>query len=150
LKDNRDKKGKQTTGTIAISLTIIGLAAQITYFITRWIAGGHAPLSNLFEFMTFLGMSLVFAFIIIYFIYRLNILGLFALPIALIIIAFASMFPSEISPLVPSLQSPWLYIHVSTVSLSQGILGISFVAGLIYLIKQIDQRKRSKGNMWLE
>lgn len=150
LKDNRGKKEKDTTGTIAISLTIIGLAAQITYFITRWIAGGHAPLSNLFEFMTFLGMSLVFAFIIIYFMYRLNILGLFALPIALIIIAFASMFPSEISPLVPSLQSPWLYIHVSTVSLAQGILSVSFVAGLMYLIRQINQSKRSKNNIWLE
>src|SRR5699024_200831 len=44
----------------------------------------------------------------------------------------------------------WLYIHVTTVSLSQGILGISFVAGLIYLIKQIDQKKRNKKNMWLE
>src|SRR5699024_2711443 len=80
----------------------------------------------------------------------LNILGLFALPIALIIIAYASMFPTDLSPLVPSLQSPWLYIHVTTVSLSQGILGISFVAGLIYLIKQIDQKKRNKKNMWLE
>src|SRR5690625_854319 len=123
---NRDKK-KNITGTIAIWLTIIGLAAQIVYFITRWIVGGHAPLGNLFEFMTFLGMCLVLGFIIIYFIYRLNVLGLFALPIALIIIAYASMFPTSISTLVPSLQSPWLYIHVSTVSLSQGILSISFV-----------------------
>src|SRR5699024_8114873 len=127
-------------------LTIIGLIAQMVYFITRWIASGHAPVGNMFEFMTFLGMSLVLAFIIIYFIYRLNILGLFALPIALIIIAYASMFPTELSPLVPS----WLYIHVTTVSLSQGILGVSFVAVLIYLIRQIDQTKRSKKNMWLE
>src|SRR5699024_11314919 len=67
-----------------------------------------------------------------------------SLPIALIIIAYASMFPSELSPLQPSLQSPWLYIHVTTVSISQGILGISFVAGLIYLIRQIDQTKRSE------
>src|SRR5699024_41848 len=73
-----------------------------------------------------------------------------SLPIALIIIAYASMFPSSLSPLVPSLQSPWLYIHVTTVSISQGILGISFVAGLIYLIKEIDQKKRNKKNMWLE
>jgi len=150
INDKNKKKKKSKTGTIAIWLTIVGLAAQITYFITRWIAGGHAPLGNMFEFMTFLGMSLVLAFIIIYFIYRLNILGLFALPIALIIIAYASMFPTEISPLVPSLQSPWLYIHVTTVSLSQGILGISFVAGLIYLIRQIDQSKRNKHNTWLE
>ncbi|HLR68677.1 MAG TPA: cytochrome c biogenesis protein CcsA, partial [Virgibacillus sp.] len=154
IKDNKKDKNKQKkkglTGTIAISLTIIGLITQVGYFITRWLASGHAPVGNMFEFMTFLGMSIVLAFIIIYFIYRLSILGLFALPIALILIAYASMFPTEISPLVPSLQSPWLYIHVTTVSLSQGILGISFVAGLIYLIKQIDQRKRNKGNMWLE
>ena len=150
IKDKNKQKKKDITGTIAISLTIIGLITQLAYFITRWIAGGHAPVGNMFEFMTFLGLSIVLAFIIIYFIYRLNILGLFALPIALIIIAYASMFPSSLSPLVPSLQSPWLYIHVTTVSISQGILGISFVAGLIYLIKEIDQKKRNKKNMWLE
>lgn len=150
IKDKDKQNKRNVTGTIAIWLTMIGLASQIGYFITRWVAGGHAPLGNLFEFMTFLGMSLVLAFIIIYFIYRLNILGLFALPVALIIIAYASMFPSELSPLVPSLQSPFLYIHVSTVSLSQGILGISFVAGLIYLLRQIDQSTRNKRNMWLE
>lgn len=150
IKDKNKQNKKNVTGTIAIWLTMIGLASQVGYFITRWIAGGHAPLGNLFEFMTFLGMSLVLAFIIIYFIYRLNILGLFALPVALIIIAYASMFPKDLSPLVPSLQSPFLYIHVSTVSLAQGILGISFVAGLIYLLRQIDQSTRNKQNMWLE
>src|SRR5690625_900102 len=147
----RDKKAeKDILGTIAISITIIGFVMQVIYFITRWIVSGHAPLSNLFEFMTFLGLSLVLAFIIIYFIYRLKILGLFALPIVLIIIAYASMFPQEISPLVPSLQSPWLWIHVTTVSLSQGVLGISFIAGLIYLVRQVDQSTRNKSNIWLE
>src|SRR5699024_6726464 len=97
IKDKNKQKKKWKTGTIAISITIIGLIAQMIYFITRWIASGNAPVGNMFEFMTFLGMSLVLAFIIIYFIYRLNILGLFALPIALIIIAYASMFPTELS-----------------------------------------------------
>src|SRR5690625_1644933 len=106
IKDKNQKTKKSTAVTFAISLTIICLLAQIAYFITRWIASGHAPLSNLFEFMTFLGMSLVLAFIIIYFIYRLNILGLFALSIALIIITYASIFLREYSPLYPSLQSP--------------------------------------------
>src|SRR5699024_5230242 len=95
-------------------------------------------------------MTFLFAFIIIYFIYRLSVLGLFALPTAMIIIAYASMFPTEVAPLVPSLQSHWLYIHVTTVSLAQGILSISFVAGLIYLIRQIDQSVRSKRTTWLE
>src|SRR5699024_3928993 len=122
IKDKNKQKKKGKTGTIAISLTIIEIIAQMIYFITSWILRGHAAVVNMFEFINFLWMSLVLAFIIIYSIYRLNILGLFALPIALIIIAYASMFPTELSPLVPSLQTPWLYIHVTTVSLSQGIL----------------------------
>src|SRR5690625_7877444 len=71
IRDKRTTDGKVgISGTIAISLTILGFIAQLVYFITRWIAGGHAPVSNMFEFVTFLGMSLVLAFIIIYFIYR--------------------------------------------------------------------------------
>lgn len=151
IRDKRRKNDKSgIAGSIAISLTIIGFLAQLVYFITRWIASEHAPVSNMFEFVTFFGMSIVLTFIIIYFIYRLNVLGLFALPIALIIIAYAGMFPSAIAPLVPSLQSHWLYIHVTTVSLSQGILGISFVAGLLYLIKNVEQSTRSKETTWLE
>src|SRR5699024_2579754 len=150
IKESKKKDNKSVSGKIGITITIIGFLAQIVYFITRWIASGHAPVSNLFEFVTFFGMGLVFAFIIIYFIYKLNILGLFALPIAMIVIAYASMFPTEIAPLVPSLQSHWLYIHVTTVSLGEAILSISFVAGLIYLIRQIDQTVRSKRTTWLE
>ncbi|MGY0691810.1 c-type cytochrome biogenesis protein CcsB [Virgibacillus sp. FSP13] len=150
IRQKNDKNKKGVAGKIGITITIIGFLSQLVYFVTRWIASGHAPVSNMFEFMTFFGMGLVFAFIIIYFIYRLSILGLFALPIALIVIAFASMFPTEVSPLVPSLQSHWLYIHVTTVSLAEAILSISFVAGLIFLIRQIDQSVRSSRTTWLE
>ncbi|WP_019242077.1 MULTISPECIES: c-type cytochrome biogenesis protein CcsB [Bacillus] len=135
---------------IGIILTIIGFISQLGYFITRWIASGHAPVSNLFEFTTFFGMMLVGAFIVIFFIYRANILGVFTLPIAVLIIAFAAMFPREITPLVPSLQSHWLQIHVTTAAAGQAILAISFAAGLIYLIKTIDQSKSSKKTFWLE
>ncbi|MEM5607340.1 hypothetical protein AAHH76_07470 [Bacillus toyonensis] len=59
-------------------------------------------------------MMLVGAFIVMYFMYRVSIMGLFALPVALLLIAYASMFPREISPLIPSLKSNWLHIHVTT------------------------------------
>ncbi|GAA0445572.1 MAG: c-type cytochrome biogenesis protein CcsB [Bacillota bacterium] len=144
------RKSDGKAAKIGITLAIIGFLAQVSYFITRWMGSGHAPVSNLFEFMTFFGMAIVLGFIIIYFIYKLPVLGLFALPVALIIIAYASMFPTEVSPLIPSLQSHWLYIHVTTVSLAQGILTISFVAGLIYLIRQIDQTKLTRRSFSLE
>ncbi|SOC38115.1 c-type cytochrome biogenesis protein CcsB [Ureibacillus acetophenoni] len=137
-------------GRIAILVTIIGFLAHLGYFITRWIYSGHAPVSNMFEFTTAFGMFLVGAFILIYFMYRVTALGLAALPIALLIIGWAAMFPQEVTPLVPSLQSHWLTIHVITAALGQSILAISAVAGLIYLLKDVDTKKKGKQRFWLE
>ena len=150
IKGKADTRNYNGWAKAGITVTIIGFAAQVGYFITRWIASGHAPVSNLFEFTTFFGMMLVGAFIIIYFIYKASILGVFTMPIALLIIAYASMFPREISPLVPSLKSHWLQIHVTTAAAGEAILAISFAAGLIYLLKFIDQTKASKRTFWLE
>ncbi|MGG0788412.1 c-type cytochrome biogenesis protein CcsB [Peribacillus simplex] len=152
IKDKRgaEEKKQNIWAKLGIFITILGFAAQIGYFITRWIAAGHAPVSNLFEFTTFFGMMLVGAFILIYFLYKTPALGLFALPIALLIIAYASMFPTEISPLIPALQSDWLHIHVTTAAAGQSILAISFVTAIIYLIKFVDQTHSSKRTFWLE
>lgn len=150
VKKGEIEKRPNKWATIGITTTVIGFATQIGYFITRWIAAGHAPVSNLFEFTTFFGMMLVGAFIFIYFIYKTPALGLFALPIAIIIIAYASMFPRDISPLIPALQSDWLHIHVTTAAIGQAVLAISFVASIIYLIKYVDQTRSSKRTFWLE
>ena len=147
---SNEKKGTNRWGKIAVFLTIIGFISQLGYFITRWIAAGHAPVSNMFEFTTFFGMALVGAFIVIYFIYRTTLLGLFTMPVAILVIAYASMFPRDITPLIPALQSYWLHIHVTTAAIGEAILAISFAAGLIYLVKAIDQTKTSKRTFWLE
>lgn len=146
--EKREKPG--IAGNIGIVLTILGFLSQVTYFVTRWMASGHAPISNMFEYSTFFSMTITLGFIIIYLIYKTPVLGVFALPITIIIIGYASMFPSEISPITASLQSYWLPIHVSTVSLGQGLLSISFIAGLIYLVRQINQSVRNKKTTSLE
>lgn len=137
-------------GKLAIIVAIIGLVAHFGYFITRWIYVGHAPVSNMFEFTTAFGMFIVLSFIVIYFMYKVPSLGVVALPIAALIITFATMFPTEVSPLVPSLKSNWLTVHVITAALGQSIFAISFVAGLIYLLKEVDVSKKSKERFWLE
>ena len=95
--------GKNTGkwGKLAIVVTIIGFLSQLGYFITRWIYTGHAPVSNMFEFTTAFGMFIVGAFILIYFIYRLTALGLVALPVALLIIAYAKNVPERSKSISP-------------------------------------------------
>lgn len=137
-------------GNIAITITLIGFVSHLGYFVIRWIASGHVPVSNMFEFTTAFGMMVVGAFILLFFIYRTPSLGLFALPLAIIIIGYASMFPRELSPLIPALKSYWLTVHVITAAIGEAILAISAVAGLVFLLKNIDLTKKSKQRFWLE
>jgi len=144
------KKGPSKSGRVAFSLALIGFIAQLGYFFTRWAGAGHAPVSNLYEYTTFFGMMMVFGFLIVYGIYRNNVLGLIAMPVALLVIAYASMFPDEVQPLIPALQSVWLKIHVTTAALGEGILAVSFATGLLYLVHATDFSKESKTRTWLE
>lgn len=153
IKDKKhpgDKNQPNKWAKVGLGVTIAGFLSQLTFFILRWIGSGHAPVSNLFEFTTFFGMALVGAFIGLYFMYKTPLLGLFTLPVAALIIAYGSMFPREVTPLIPALKSYWLHIHVTTTAIGQAILAISFAAGLIYLIKSVDQTKKSKSTLWLE
>ncbi|AJY77207.1 cytochrome c biogenesis protein CcsA [Paenibacillus beijingensis] len=131
-------------GRIAFATAGAGLGGHLLFFFTRWAGGGHIPTSNMYEFMTFLGMAIMVAFIIIYLLYRKPILGMFALPLVIIIVAYASVFPQEVQPLIPPLQSIWLKIHVTTAAAGEAFLAVGFAAGLIYLLRTIDYGSASK------
>lgn len=149
----RNKQGEMKGnrwGTYGFIASIAAFLFAMGYFITRWMVAGHAPVSNMFEYTTFLGIMMGLAFIIIYAIYRSNIVGLFTMPTVMLIIAYASVFPSEVAPLIPALQSVWLKIHVITTALGQGILAIGFAAGLVYLIRTIDYSQKNKKTKSLE
>lgn len=47
-------------------------------------------------------------------------------------------------------KSNWLHIHVTTAAAGQAILAISFITGVMYLLKNVDQSTRSKRTFWLE
>lgn len=131
-------------GKIAFVLAAIGWLAHLTFFFTRWYGGGHIPTSNMYEFMTFLGMAIMFAFIVIYAIYRNMMLGAFTLPLVIIIIAYASVFPSEVQPLIPPLQSIWLKIHVTMAAAGEAFFAIGFAAALVQLIRVVDFNRTDK------
>ncbi|TWI52948.1 c-type cytochrome biogenesis protein CcsB [Halalkalibacter nanhaiisediminis] len=150
FESKKHEKKTKRWGWMGFGFALAGFLAQLGYFVTRWMVAGHAPVSNMFEYTTFLGMTIIFAFLILFLIYKKPVLGIFTMPIGIVIIAYASVFPREVSPLIPALQTYWLHIHVITTAIGQGILGIGFVAALIYLIRVVDQTRRSKQTFWLE
>ncbi|MBB6674185.1 cytochrome c biogenesis protein CcsA [Cohnella nanjingensis] len=152
---NRDPEAhNRRWGRIAFATAILGWAAHLTFFFTRWAGGGHIPTSNMYEFMTFLAMAIMFAFIIVHLIYKNNLLGAFALPLVVIIVAYASVFPSEVQPLIPALNNYWLKIHVTTAATGEAFFAVGFAAALVQLLRVVDfsrtDKKGRREQRWTE
>lgn len=93
--------------------------------------------------MTFLGMMIIFAYLIVFLIYRSPVLGIFAMPLGVIIVAYASVFPSEVQPLIPALQSYWLKIHVTTAATGEAFFAVGFAGGIMYLLRNVNFQSTS-------
>ena len=144
------KSKSNKPGRVSIVMIVAAFIMQLGYFILRWIAQGHAPVSNMYEFITMFAIMLIAGFLITYHYFKTQVFGLFAIPVSLLLVAYGSMFSQEVEPLIPALQSNWLAIHVITVTLAYGILSMSAVAGLIYLLKAIPATEKSWRARFLE
>ncbi len=131
-------------GWIGFWLNASGLLAHLVYFFARWAHGGHIPTSNMYEFLTFFSLTISLAFTVFYLIFRQPLLGMFSTPLTLIMIAYAAVFPKDVQPLIPGLQSKWLMIHVTTAALGEAFLAIGFVAGVMFLLRHIDYTRTDK------
>ncbi|QAY66197.1 c-type cytochrome biogenesis protein CcsB [Paenibacillus protaetiae] len=153
--NNRDPEAHEKKwGRISFIVSCAALLGHLLFFFTRWIGSKQIPTSNMYEFMTFLAMAIMIAFTIVYAIYRKNLLGMFTLPLVVIIIAYASVFPSDVQPLIPALQSNWLKVHVTTAALGEAFFAVGFAAGMVYLTRVVDfkgtDKKAKREQFWLE
>jgi ABC-type transport system involved in cytochrome c biogenesis permease subunit len=152
------KKIKIENGTAASNkwtrvgywVAIFAVAVQLAGFLARWIGGGHAPVSNMFEYMSFWAWAIMLAFVVISAFYHFPILGAFAAPTALAVLGYANVFPDVNMSLIPALKSYWLYIHVTTAALGEGVLTIAFAAALMHLLVITEVNMPDKRSKWLE
>lgn len=122
-------------GTSGFLAAVVGVILQGLAIAARWAGSGQVPMSNMFEYMSFLGWSVMLFFVILSAWYKLPSLGAFVAPVGVVVIAYASVFPTEVKPLVPVLQSYWLPLHVSVAALGEGAFAVSFGAALMYLLR---------------
>ncbi len=66
-----------------------------------------------------------------------RVIGAFAMPIAFLTMAYASLGVSnKIQPLIPALKSNWLIAHVLTCFLGYAAFAIAFGLSIMYLLRQ--------------
>ena len=107
-------------GRMAVALTVLGAALQLTSIATRGIAAERWPMGNMYEFIAAICVAAVVTWLVV--LRRspaTRPAGPFVLFPVLVLMALAgSVLYVPAGPVVPPLRSYWMSIHVSTISVS--------------------------------
>lgn len=126
----------QKAGQLGTTLLILGLASQTIAIVLRWITSGHAPMANMYESLSLMGWGIVLFYLIAERFYPIKAAGALVVPTAFLINGVAIVFYTGPEPLVPALQSVWLWIHVTIAMLSYGLFALAFGAGFFYVVQE--------------
>jgi cytochrome c-type biogenesis protein CcsB len=122
---------------VALAVTIAGVAAHLLGVITRGFAVHRIPWGNMYEFVTALTCVAVIFFLGLMIRYQAYRLGLFVVGAVVLALGLAqTVIYTAAGPLVPALQSYWLSIHVTAMTLATGTYFVAAVLGAVYLFTE--------------
>ncbi|HOJ52094.1 MAG TPA: c-type cytochrome biogenesis protein CcsB [Syntrophales bacterium] len=131
-------------GLLASWSAWIGFFAHTGALILRWYLSylldyGHVPIANFYESLIFFSWTVCGIYLLVEMRIKNRTLGVFSLPLAFLLLAYASFSPSvdsKIQPLIPALQSNWLTSHVFTCFLAYAAFSCAFGLGVMYFFSE--------------
>jgi cytochrome c-type biogenesis protein CcsB len=130
----------------AFALTCVGFAAHLMGVVTRGLSVHRLPWGDMYEFVISLTCVAVAFFITVLIRYRAYYLGLFVMAAVVLVLGLAeTVIYTPAGPLVPALQSYWLAIHVTAMTLATGIFFVAAVMGVTYLFVDRHARRVAAG-----
>jgi cytochrome c-type biogenesis protein CcsB len=122
-----------------------GFLCQIVYFSLRWSESGRIPITGFFEAINFLGMGIIFVFLIMEVRYKIAALGSFMLPLVIILMAPVLFLSNTIKDLNPMLRSGWLGVHTSLAVLGDAAFAFACIVSVMYLIQERQVKAKRLG-----
>lgn len=132
---------------MGFTLALFGFAFQTLALASRWLYAGYPPWVSTYEVMSFFAWAVMGAYVILNVKSDYKSAGVLIAPLAFVLLGFASMQPTNPAPLIPALQSVWIFIHVPIIILAYCAFVIAFVASVLYLFKdkQLSEARMTEG-----
>jgi len=128
---------------IFIAITVITFVYHGVGLGLRWAISGHAPWSNGYEAIVFIGWVTMIAGFAFAKKNQVVLAGAAILAALMLWVTEMNLMDPEITPLVPVLKSYWLMIHVAIITGSYGFLGLACILGLVNLKLYLLQSEKS-------
>jgi len=124
-------------------LAFLGILFHTVALGLRTVESGHAPFTNMYESLSFLAWASILAYLLIEKKYLIQKAGPYFMLIVIALMALASspLMPKEATPLVPALQSYWLWLHVSVTLLGEAFFAVAFITSIMYLVFDSQEKK---------
>ena len=134
-------------GGAAVNLVVLAAVLQLGSIVTRGLAADRWPLGNMYEFTSVFCLAAVVTWLVV--LRRapgLRVVGLFVLlPVVILLFLAGTVLYARAAPVVPALRSYWLVVHVTTITISSGLLIVPGVASLLDLL-----RRSGRGGAFVE
>lgn len=112
--------------------------------IARWYISGHAPWSNAYESMIYVGWSIMFFGLAFGRKSALTVASTAFVAAMILMIAHWNWMDPQIANLQPVLNSYWLMIHVAVIVASYGPFALGAILGLVAMLLMLFTSKENK------
>ncbi len=127
---------KERAINIAVRILWVGLAFNTALGIVRWVSGGHPPVTDTYE----LNLTGTWFAVLIFLVFERigkveRTIALVVIPVVFLVLGYGYLSGTEITPMGPAFQSPWLIVHVIFAWLAFGCYAIATGAAVLLLLK---------------
>ncbi|BBY04174.1 c-type cytochrome biogenesis protein CcsB [Mycobacterium seoulense] len=139
----------ERVGRAGLAVVYLGIGLLLACIVLRGLATLRAPWGNMYEFINLTCMCglLAGAFVLRRPQYRP--LWVFLLvPVLILLTVSGRWLYTNAAPVMPALQSYWLPIHVSVVSLGSGVFMVAGIASILFLLRTSRLGDEDAGGAW--
>lgn len=123
-------------GGAGLALAYLGTGLLLACIVLRGLATARVPWGNMYEFINLTSFCGLVAAAVVLRRPQYRALWVFVLvPVLILLTVSGRWLYTSAAPVMPALQSYWLPIHVSVVSLGSGVFLVAGVASILFLLK---------------
>ena len=134
--DDGSRSVDERIGRTGVALSYAGIVLLAACIVLRGLSTARVPWGNMYEFINLTCFSGLVAAAVVLRKPQYRSLWVFVLvPVLILLTVSGKWLYSHAAPVMPALQSYWLPIHVSVVSIGSGVFLVAGVASILFLLK---------------
>ena len=139
---------RPAVSTLATGTVIVGLLSHTVIIGLRSQETGHGPYTTSFEVAVFLSWLVVVVYCFTHWKYKVKDLGSFVIPVAFLILLYATFLSKEIVDFPESEFKVLLTLHRTLSIIGFAAFAIAFGLGVMYLIQEKQVKSKKLGMMY--